>query len=728
MSLFKQIELDGYLYRSANGHPASQSSRAFVGLRVRRWVELRKDTKELTIYKNPTDTEYEGRELVAPIECAKSAVEEPADEPTCFVVHAPKATPQHLYAADAEERALWVRSILSLGASVYVPPHRMTAEEAAAEVAREVTQALRRARSGAGRLTLEPTPELSWQEKQIGGKDGEPKSYMPGAVVDRELTALVDSALANVGVYVFNAIKDPAMPRWMLGAIDRAHDEVWDDIETELRDIVLSSFDFGDKEAKLFKEMRLKHWSQQHPWFWPPGRCCPNPYNALRARVLWAILPADATTWMKLRSPFTVFMMLLSATPTLAINVWVFVFLFGMIDRRDEFQLVNFILKFKGFQFASGVFSSVQAALKLYQCVDHVGLCETAAPGQGAGFPFEIACEPLRLVVVWAAFALLWCGHARGGREEIVALETVRIDAADGDLDGTRDIDKLRAAESKGEAMEASHSIDDDEVHAANEEARKKFNVKTGYGGYLGYFMVVDLFAFSACCGFFGWQIYKNGYWVEDWMFFLSLYYLKASYALLSFPFLLFAVPVLDVVLTHAKPTGYDKMGILCPKLSAAQVAKKQQIERELRLRRLELDHRPGLSKLADRAGRWMRSTGKFATGRYKFALGARVRHSSRGNGVVTELMEDGRTRVIFDDGHEHRYQNSSMHKLKMIDVRANANLTRAATSFKWAVHTGVEGIKRTGSSIAGSVRGAGSVCGGGGSVCGDSSPTTRML
>ena len=58
---------------------------------------------------------------------------------------------------------------------------------------------------------------------------------MPGAVFDRELTALVDSALANVGVYVFNAIKDPAMPRWMLGAIDRAKDEVWDDVETERR-------------------------------------------------------------------------------------------------------------------------------------------------------------------------------------------------------------------------------------------------------------------------------------------------------------------------------------------------------------------------------------------------------------------------------------------------------------------------------------------------------------
>lgn len=281
MSLFKQIELEGYLYKSANGHPSSQSSRAFVGLRMRRWVELRRDTKELTIYKDHPDAEYEGRELIAPIICSKSAVEEPADEPTCFIVHVPRfhaggePLREPLYAADASEKALWVRSLLALGARVYVPPRRLTAAEAASEVAREVTEALRRARSDAER-TLAPAPKVSWQEKQIGSKD-EPKSYTPAAILDRELTSLVDSALANVGVYVFNAIKDPAMPKWMLAAIDRAHDEVWDDVEVELRDIVLSSFDFGDKETKLFKEMRLKHWSQGHPHFWPSGRWCPNP-------------------------------------------------------------------------------------------------------------------------------------------------------------------------------------------------------------------------------------------------------------------------------------------------------------------------------------------------------------------------------------------------------------------------------------------------------------------
>ena len=45
--------------------------------------------------------------------------------------------------------------------------------------------------------------------------------------------------------------------------------------------------------------------------------------------------------------------------------------------------------------------------------------------------------------------------------------------------------------------------------------------------------------------------------------------------------------------------------------------------------------------------------------------LGARVVHETRGAGTVAEIMPDGRTRVAFDNGEEHRYKASSMHKLR---------------------------------------------------------------
>ena len=41
---------------------------------------------------------------------------------------------------------------------------------------------------------------------------------------------------------------------------------------------------------------------------------------------------------------------------------------------------------------------------------------------------------------------------------------------------------------------------------------------------------------------------------------------------MLSFPFLIFLVPIVGPSLHHAKPTAYDKQGMLVPKLTTAQI------------------------------------------------------------------------------------------------------------------------------------------------------------
>ena len=46
------------------------------------------------------------------------------------------------------------------------------------------------------------------------------------------------------------------------------------------------------------------------------------------------------------------------------------------------------------------------------------------------------------------------------------------------------------------------------------------------------------------------------------------------------------------------------------------------------------------------------------------FAVGSRVSHPKRGMGTVKEFMADGRVRVLFDAGDEHRYKPESMHKI----------------------------------------------------------------
>ena len=56
--------------------------------------------------------------------------------------------------------------------------------------------------------------------------------------------------------------------------------------------------------------------------------------------------------------------------------------------------------------------------------------------------------------------------------------------------------------------------------------------------------------------------------------------------------------------------------------------------------------------------------TAEAAAAARRYDVGTRVCHPSRGPGKVVELMEDGRTRVAFESGEEHRYKPESMYKL----------------------------------------------------------------
>ena len=50
---------------------------------------------------------------------------------------------------------------------------------------------------------------------------------------------------------------------------------------------------------------------------------------------------------------------------------------------------------------------------------------------------------------------------------------------------------------------------------------------------------------------------------------------------------------------------------------------------------------------------------------RFPFAVGKRVRHGSRGDGTVTEHMENGKTKVKFDSGEEREFKPRQMRKFK---------------------------------------------------------------
>jgi hypothetical protein len=255
-------------------------------------------------------------------------------------------------------------------------------------------------------------------------------------------------------------------------------------------------------------------------------------------------------------------------------------------QKRDEYQLVNYILKFKGFQALSALVAAAVASSKLFDCaIVNVGsdACDKDAPGLTDAYIDAASMEPVRIIMVWLAFLLLRCGYAYGGKDEITALENVRQDMADGQLDGVRDLRALRQQDGDLDDHEAQ-DLDDDEIDAAVQAARKKIGVQHRRGGLLPSLLIYDLVVAAYCAGSYGHTIFSHGFSPNDATapkFWTTIFFARTTYGLLAFPFLIFNVPVLGPALTKCKATGYDMRGVLCAKLSGGQITKVFQLRHE---------------------------------------------------------------------------------------------------------------------------------------------------
>jgi hypothetical protein len=101
--------------------------------------------------------------------------------------------------------------------------------------------------------------------------------------------------------------------------------------------------------------------------------------------VLYATQPADATIWKVTQDPVNASILAIKLLPFFGVNVLIFAYLFANIDRKDEYQLVQFILSFKGFQFITALSLAVKGALKFYYCLNQGAIDPTG------GDQFDIA-------------------------------------------------------------------------------------------------------------------------------------------------------------------------------------------------------------------------------------------------------------------------------------------------------------------------------------------------
>ena len=425
----------------------------------------------------------------------------------------------------------------------------------------------------------------------------------------------VKDVLTQTGDGVEAGLQDPYAPEIFNRGVSHIFNEVWDEIQDELEESICAGITYGDKKDQMFREFSLIGWPDTPPPAWPPS------FKWVRAKLLYALLPADSTLFKKLRDPVGLAVFVLNLWNPFQISVWLFVLLFVLIDKRDEFQLVNFILMFKGFQAVSALLAAHSASMQLFSCALEVGgapqpemlrsasfgraaeysapldKCATGAPGTDADFYYLCMVEPVRLIVVWLAFALLACGYAKGGKEEILALEQVRLDAADGTLDGIVDHAQLRRDEKdrdrgvKGSDLEC---FTDKQLDEALAKARSRIGARSCVGGVLPYFLAYDLLSALYCVYTYGSIIQTNGFapdglfGTKTWQFWVTCFFMQQQYALLAAPFLVFSLPLIGQGLHEAKFTGYDMRGKLCASLGRASVIHLYNQRHEREQKRLE--------------------------------------------------------------------------------------------------------------------------------------------
>mmetsp|Transcript_84496 Transcript_84496/g.167741 ORF Transcript_84496/g.167741 Transcript_84496/m.167741 type:complete len:338 (-) Transcript_84496:41-1054(-) len=196
-----------------------------------------------------------------------------------------------------------------------------------------------------------------------------------------------------------DSLEDPDMPRVISRRKDDLIDMIWPDIREEIMWEVAVRLD----RQKMDNIDESDHGPD----------CC-------RRFFRYHIHPHDKSFWAKMRDPIYVGFLVFSCLPISACSPIAFLLLFLLIDHRDEYQLIYFILWFKGMQFFShGILRTIMGFFLYFACVtlpkdpgEHG--CENLGPGLAGHFETILGGWVLQVLLVVLAWSLLPCSKDKG--------------------------------------------------------------------------------------------------------------------------------------------------------------------------------------------------------------------------------------------------------------------------------------------------------------------------
>jgi len=386
-------------------------------------------------------------------------------------------------------------------------------------------------RSGAERLGYEdfllavgpemfpPTSVLAL--RSAGAKAGELKGVamekigdQTSALTAQATDALMKKVLTAVSGAVVKQVADPDMPAVLQRAAAKAVAVVMADVEIEVKEAV----------SGLWRTVAVE---EAPP---PPGNPCLRALQAARAWYLYTLFPHDQTIWLQLRNPAFYFLKAVSVFPLYGVQPIFFILHFLVMDRSDEYQLVFYILLFKGSQFISvGLIGTL------------LGSAWYFGNGCDTDFPISLYAVLLfcaQIVVVWGAWLLLPYTSEKG-RPKYKPLPGEEPEQQAGTVCGVP--------------------------------------YYKGRGGRLRGLLLHDLaiFAIVVALGIAGFILNASRTRTLE-----VIYWCRTLYGLFSYPFAVFVLPVVGAVLTHSLPTAYDSRG-RCVKVLSPRERERVRAERQ---------------------------------------------------------------------------------------------------------------------------------------------------
>jgi hypothetical protein len=324
------------------------------------------------------------------------------------------------------------------------------------------------------------------------------------------------------------AVADPDMWNCASRRIKDGIDVFWDDLT-----VYIETMESDSKDAlrnKVQSDLETLEGLGDKP-----TPCSPKWWRAL---ILYHYFPFDISIFGQVKDPLFWIFTAISCLTMYGIRCAFFsVILILMLCGcpADEYQLVQYILAFKGTQFiSSGVIMAIMAAVKYYMCVKPGGThtCDEEGPGvttdvTSSAIDFFGSC-----ILCWIVFLLLPTSKRSGGLREIA---------------------------------EDPEAADDKKLCCCRWHSDR--------GGRLAGLLRYDLFCFSAACAlcyFLGKQSSEEqdiglDDEVSKWQFRAAIYFARIFYSMLAFPFIIFMIPGINSILTHTTATGYNRQGLCVP-------------------------------------------------------------------------------------------------------------------------------------------------------------------